>query len=174
MSCTDRSQTERIRRLRGKIQAVRREECAACPELGPQGPTDQSTWLNRRFGQATYYKQIATGAVVAESCCGPSGPCCIGTVNFTDYENYIAEPNTKFTVISSDCDTMTFTVMRNDFVSPPITLPIRYVQNDFEFNVSFLGYVTVNNSDHPIIITFAANINPLILSPCGAVPGIGH
>ena len=68
MSCTDRSQTERIRRIRSKVQAVRRAECASCPEEGPLRTTDQSTWLSRRFGQATYYRQIATGAVVAESC----------------------------------------------------------------------------------------------------------
>lgn len=69
MSCTDRSQTERIRRIRGQLQAVRRAECPSCPEEGPHRTTDQSTWLSRRFGQATYYRQIATGAVVAESCC---------------------------------------------------------------------------------------------------------
>ena len=74
MSCTDRSQTERIRRIRSKVQAVRRAECASCPEEGPHRTTDQSTWLSRRFGQATYYRQIATGAVVAESCCSSTPP----------------------------------------------------------------------------------------------------
>ena len=67
MSSTDRSQTERIRRLRGQIQAVRRAECAACPELGPQGPTDQSTWLSRRFGQAPYRREAANGAIQTQT-----------------------------------------------------------------------------------------------------------
>jgi hypothetical protein len=71
MPPADRSQTERIRRLRAQGQAVRREECATCPELGPQGPTDQSTVLSRRFGQTTYYKQTASGATVIQSCCTP-------------------------------------------------------------------------------------------------------
>jgi hypothetical protein len=74
MSCTDRSQTERIRRIRGQLQAVRRAECASCPEEGPHRMTDQSTWLSRRVGQATYYRQIATGGVVADSCCSPAPP----------------------------------------------------------------------------------------------------
>jgi len=65
----DNSQTERLRRLRSQIQAVRNAECAACPELGPQGPTNQSTWLSRRFGQMTYRRQNAAGAIVEESCC---------------------------------------------------------------------------------------------------------
>jgi len=69
MSCTDRSQTERIRRIRAKVQAVRRAECPSCPEEGPRPSTDQSTWLSRRFGQMIYYRQIATGGVVADPCC---------------------------------------------------------------------------------------------------------
>jgi hypothetical protein len=69
MSSTDRSQTERLRRRKAQIQAVARATCPSCPEEGPQGPTDQSTWLSRRFGQMAYRKQIATGAIVEESCC---------------------------------------------------------------------------------------------------------
>ena len=82
----DRSQTERIRHLRSKIQAVRRAECAACPEEGPQGPTDQSTRLSRSLGQMIYYRQSVTGAAVTDSCCPadapvPPGPCgiCAGS-----------------------------------------------------------------------------------------------
>ena len=74
MPTTDRSQTERIRRIRSTIQAVRRTECPTCPEEGPQGPTDQSTWLSRRFGQMTYYTQTASGATVDKSCCTESSP----------------------------------------------------------------------------------------------------
>jgi len=70
----DRSQTERIRRLRSKVQAVRRAECAACPEEGPLGPTDQSTRLSRSLGQMVYYRQIASGATVTDSCCASSAP----------------------------------------------------------------------------------------------------
>jgi len=71
MSVADRSHTERIRRLRSVIQANRRALCPSCPEEGPLGPTDQSTWLSRRFGQMTYLSQTATGAVVSSDCCSP-------------------------------------------------------------------------------------------------------
>ena len=74
MSSTDRSQTERIRRLRSKIQAVRRAECKTCPEEGPQGPTDQSTRVSRSLGQQTYYRTNAVGAVTQESCCSAVAP----------------------------------------------------------------------------------------------------
>jgi len=69
MSSTDRSQTERLRRLKSQLQAQRRETCPTCLEEGPQGPTDQSTWLSRRFGQMEYRTQNAVGAVVVQSCC---------------------------------------------------------------------------------------------------------
>ena len=72
MSSADRSQTERIRRLRSKIQATRRSECAACPEEGPLRGTDESTRLSQSLGQMTYYRQAANGAIVEETpCCGP-------------------------------------------------------------------------------------------------------
>jgi len=69
MPPADRSQTERIRRLRAQLQAVRRAECAQCPEEGPQGPTDQSTAQSRRFGQMAYLRENANGAVAETSCC---------------------------------------------------------------------------------------------------------
>ena len=69
MPCADRSQTERLRRIRAQIQAVRRAECGSCPEEGPRPPTDYSTWLSRRFGQATYFRPIASGAIDTISCC---------------------------------------------------------------------------------------------------------
>jgi len=69
MSSTDRSQTERIRRMRSKVQAVRRAECPSCLEEGPIGPVDQSTRVSRKFGQMVYYRQNAVGVVTAESCC---------------------------------------------------------------------------------------------------------
>ena len=69
MSSTDRSQTERIRRLRATIQATRHAKSPFTPEEGPQGPLDQSTRLSRHFGQMSYYRQNATGATVSESCC---------------------------------------------------------------------------------------------------------
>lgn len=72
MPCADRSQTERIRRIRSQVQAVRRAACASCPEEGPQPPTSHSIWLSRRFGQATYYRPIATGAVVLDPPCCPA------------------------------------------------------------------------------------------------------
>ena len=69
MPPADRSQTERIRRLRAQVQAVRRNECLTCPELGPQGPTTESIWLSRRFGQMTYRRETDSGAIVVQSCC---------------------------------------------------------------------------------------------------------
>lgn len=83
MSSTDRSQTERIRHLRSKIQAVRRAECKACPEEGPQGPTDQSTRLSRSLGQQAYYRLNAGGAVVIEQCCGSASGLVPGTLTST-------------------------------------------------------------------------------------------
>jgi len=69
MSATDRSQTERIRRMRAQIQAVRRAECFTCLEEGPIGPVDQSTRASRKFGQSIYYKQNASGVVTPTGCC---------------------------------------------------------------------------------------------------------
>jgi len=70
MSATDRSQTERIRRMRAQIQAVRRAECFTCLEEGPIGPVDQSTRTSRKFGQQIYYKQDCAGVVTPSTCCG--------------------------------------------------------------------------------------------------------
>ena len=83
MSSADRSQTERIRRLRSKIQAVRRAECKTCPEEGPQGPTDQSTRLSRSLGQQAYYRLNASGAVVIEQCCDSASGLIPGTLTST-------------------------------------------------------------------------------------------
>lgn len=67
----DRSQTERIRRLKGQIQAVRRAECPTCPEEGPRPPTDESTRLSRSFGQMEYTRLNAVGARIT-TCCSSS------------------------------------------------------------------------------------------------------
>jgi len=69
MPPADRSQTERIRRLKAQVQAVRRAECATCPELGPQGPTDESTRLSRSFGQMVYLRPTPTGVIQTSNCC---------------------------------------------------------------------------------------------------------
>ena len=74
MSVADRSQTERIRRMRAQIQAVRRTDCFTCLEEGPQGPVDQSTRVSRKFGQQIYYKQNAVGAVTPTTCCTNNYP----------------------------------------------------------------------------------------------------
>jgi len=90
MPTTDRSQTERLRRLRAKVQATGLSSCLtannnnpkACPDLGPGVKSDYSTWLNRRFGQQTYLAQLPNGVIVSQSCCdsstdpstGPSSP----------------------------------------------------------------------------------------------------
>ena len=74
MSVADRSQTERIRRMRAQIQAVRRATCFTCLEEGPQGPVDQSTRVSRKFGQSIYYKHNAVGAVTPTTCCTNNYP----------------------------------------------------------------------------------------------------
>lgn len=71
MSTVDRSQTERIRRIRAKLQADRRLTDPTVREEGTAATTDQSTRVNRTLGQATYYRLNAIGAVVEESCCPP-------------------------------------------------------------------------------------------------------
>ena len=73
----DRSHTEYVRRRRAVAQAVRRAECAACPEEGPQGPTDKETQLSRVFGQQTYFRPQANGEVVTQSCCAPAPSCSV-------------------------------------------------------------------------------------------------
>ena len=69
MPIADTSSTERIRRRRAQLQAVRRAECPPCTELGPQGPTSESIWLSRRFGQMSYIRQTPSGKTVVTSCC---------------------------------------------------------------------------------------------------------
>ena len=87
----DTSQTERIRRLRGTIQAVWHAECGICPE------GTESLYLSRRFGQMVYYRPDATGAAIAESCCSsavvPPTPCKPSTVVATqiNYTNQFVD-----------------------------------------------------------------------------------
>ena len=71
MPTADLSQTERIRRLRAKIQAVVRAAEPKRPELQPP-PTSESIWLSRRFGQMAYTRPNANGAAVTTSCCDPA------------------------------------------------------------------------------------------------------
>ena len=86
MPNTDRSQTDRIRRMRAQIQAVRRAECPKCLEEGPRGPVDESTRVSRKFGQSIYYKQNASGLVTPTPCCGSGDP---NTINFTSCNQVI-------------------------------------------------------------------------------------
>jgi hypothetical protein len=69
MPVVDRSQTERIRRIRAKLQAERRAACFTCLEEGPRGPVDESTRTSRKFGQQIYYSQNVSGLVTASECC---------------------------------------------------------------------------------------------------------
>ena len=89
MPTTDRSQTERIRRMRAQIQAVRRAECFTCLEEGPQGPVDESTRVSRKFGQSIYYKQNASGQVTPTGCCGPSSSGDPNTIIFTSCNQFM-------------------------------------------------------------------------------------
>ena len=180
MSSTDRSQTERIRRLRGQIQAVRRAECAACPELGPQGPTDQSTCLNRRFGQAPYRREAANGAIQTQSCCG-TGPliCDASTINFDDFIIFLetTQPGNTYTItFTIDGSVMTVIPYENGIAEPSEIRPIVYIQSDtilseLEFNNNFY----VNNSANTITVIFSLQTDTGIqtftiqLRPCGAL-----
>lgn len=66
----DTSNTERIRRKRAQIQAYRFATAALYTrEEGTAATQDQSTWLNRRFGQMAYRRPIATGQAATSSCC---------------------------------------------------------------------------------------------------------
>ena len=173
MSSTDRSQTERIRRLRGQIQAVRRAECAACPELGPQGPTDQSTWLSRRFGQAPYRREAANGAIQTLSCC--SGVCDASTINFDDFIalEQTRQPGNTYTITYTiDGSVMTVIVYENGEEKEPEKRPIVYIQSDtilseLEFDNNFY----VNNSANTINVTIPYQSETVILQlrPCGAI-----
>lgn len=70
MPTADLSQTERIRRLRAKIQAVVHAAEPTRPELQPPS-TSESIWLSRRFGQMAYTRPNANGVAVTTSCCNP-------------------------------------------------------------------------------------------------------
>jgi hypothetical protein len=179
MSSTDRSQTERIRRLRGQIQAVRRAECAACPELGPQGPTDQSTWLNRRFGQAPYLREAANGAIQTLSCCG-TGVCDASTINFDDYITFLEtnEPGKTYSItFTIDGSDMTVTVIRQfngETDQTVYKLTIIYIQSDMVLtNLDLQTNVYINNSANTLNLTIQYIENgqfyPFQLSPCGAI-----
>ncbi len=152
MPPADRSQTERIRILRGRIQAARRATCPSCPEQGPQGPTDQSTWLSRRVGQMPYYRQIASGATVTDPCCAV---CNAQTINFDEYE--ATDPSIPHITVVSVTDT-TITLSADGQTG---TFPLIYIQ---AFPASFVrSTVYVNNSNEPITSNF------ITLSPCGAL-----
>jgi hypothetical protein len=172
MSSADRSQTERIRRLRGQIQAVRRAECAACPELGPQGPTDQSIWLNRRFGQMTYLRQAANGAIQTQSCCATEAVTCDeSTINFDEFLAFLntQNPGNNFSItFTIDGLVMTLKEYINGEEVGTSVLPIIYIQSDISLSESeFENAIYINNSANTInVILLDVTIQ---LSPCGAL-----
>ena len=162
MSSADRSQTERIRRLRAQIQAVRRAECAACPEEGPQGPVDQSTRVSRKFGQMIYYKQNASGVVTPTGCCSLGCP-----VNFDAFNAFIFQlygsSITSFTINGSTI-TLTYSTGQEQ------VLDLFFVTSASQIESANKPGVFVNASSGPIML----KLNPtsssfLILEPCGAV-----
>jgi len=69
MPVNDNSQAERLRRLRGQLQALSRANCQKCLEEGPQPPVSESARLSRSFGQMVYTKLNAQGARITTSCC---------------------------------------------------------------------------------------------------------
>lgn len=66
----DRSSTERIRRIRAQLQAVRQ----VSPEEGPNRVTSGEVRLSRMFGQMSYTRLEADGTRVTTSCCPPVDP----------------------------------------------------------------------------------------------------
>jgi len=114
MSSTDRSQTERIRRIRSKLQAVRRSECPSCLEEGPIGPVDQSTRVSRKFGQMIYYRQNAVGVVTAENCCSSSNVIVFNSCNQSVPFSFQAGTSAT---ITNNTDSYLFLSVSNDWVS---------------------------------------------------------
>jgi len=174
MSATDRSQTERIRRIRAQLQAIRRAECMKCPELGPQGPTDQSTWLSRRFGQMEYLRENVNGAIVRQCCtfsCSPS------SINFNDViaflKTQIAPPKTVTVTFTTDGVTISnFVAVINGNPLSPIAKPIVYIQSDTTISLADSNtYFHVNNSPNTITVTswYNGSTFTIQLSPCGAL-----
>ena len=170
----DRSQTERIRRIRAQLQAIRRAECMKCPELGPQGPTDQSTWLSRRFGQMEYLRENVNGAIVRQCCafsCSPS------SINFNDViaflKTQIAPPKTVTITFTTDGVTIFNLVpVINGVTLSPTTKPIAYIQSDTIISlVDSNTYFYVNNSANAINVTswYNGSTFTIKLSPCGAL-----
>jgi hypothetical protein len=162
MSSTDRSQTERIRRIRAQIQAVRREECAACLEEGPQGPVDQSTRTSRKFGQMIYYKQNASGVVTPTGCCSSVSSGC--PVNF-DALNALAIQLDGFPVIKSftiNGSTITLT----SFEGEQAQLNLYFVTSASQIDFKVEG-VYANASSGPITLALGPALS-LTLEPCGA------
>ena len=68
---TDRSNGERIRRLKARMQAVHRAQCPDCPDEGSRRTTDESTRLSRMIGQLAYTTTSANGTISTTSCCDP-------------------------------------------------------------------------------------------------------
>ena len=132
MPVADTSQTERIRRIRGKIQAVRRAECKACPELGPQGPTTESIALSRKFGQMTYYRQLPSGAVVEESCCAPS------SVSNVCVQSTVTYPELTTVTITNPYSTQIYVVFNVGGSKPPP--PVIIDPGDSAIVSDILGY----------------------------------
>ena len=171
----DRSQTERIRRIRAKLQAIRRAECMNCPELGPRGPTDQSTLLSRQFGQMEYLRENANGAIVTQSCCAFT--CDPSSINFNDIiaflKTQIALPKTVTITFTTDGVTISnFIVTINGIPFSPIAKPIVYIQSDTTISLADSNtYFHVNNSPNTITVIYPYNGStfPIQLSPCGAL-----
>jgi hypothetical protein len=146
-----------------------------CPELGPQGPTDQSTWLSRRFGQAPYRREAANGAIVTQSCCAFT--CDPSSINFNDeiafIETQIPPPKTVTITFTTDGITISnFIAVVNGSALSPITKPIVYIQSDTNISLSdYNTYFHVNNSANSINVTpwFNGTQFTIQLSPCGAL-----
>lgn len=161
MPTVDRSQTERIRRMRAQIQAVRRAECFTCLEEGPRGPVDESTRTSRKFGQSIYYKQNASGQVTPSECCGSTGAC---PVNFDAYNALYPDSRVlQFTINNNGTITITATL---NGITATDTTPLNFVTTNQTVNGLPKG-VYANSSNGPINIIDNGSII-LTLNPCGA------
>ena len=162
----DNSQTERLRRLRSQIQTVRNAECAACPELGPQGPTNHSTWLSRRFGQMAYRRQNAAGAIVEESCCNEQPKpiiteCKLNAISYVpvyDLSSSFCRPNKTY-------DTFTVTAVFSCDASDIILNEV-CIDQCVPFNIPMKDLSNCTINGNTVIVTFDKNTLSFLRLTC--------
>ena len=182
MPVADRSQTERIRRMRAQIQAVRRAECFTCLEEGPRGPVDESTRTSRKFGQSIYYKQNASGQVTPTGCCGSGSQLSVRftlcgqteTITFKAGQPVMFTNNTGSDIAVIEAGytygTIAPDVLVFDSESRPISIPF-----DATFTLQatcMFNLVKALNQDvsGPLIVGYNATLFPILVQRNGVGP----